>query len=307
MNVISLFDGISCGMLALIRAGIKVDKYIAYEIDEYAIRISYKNFPDIIQKGNVVNADFTQYRGFDLLLGGSPCQDLSIANTNRKGLLGSRSSLFFEYVRALNEIKPKYFLFENVASMSNQNKDIISNCLGVKPILINSALVSAQQRKRLYWTNIPNVQQPTDKKILLKDILENGYPYQEKSHCLTARYQGACFKHYYPKHKNTMICFRVGELDGKKGQAHRVYSVNGKSVCLSSGGGGLGAKTGLYKIDLPDGDYYVRKLTPVECERLQTLPDNYTQGISATQRYKCIGNGWTVDVIAHILKHIIKL
>lgn len=307
MDVISLFDGISCGMLALIRAGIKVDKYIAYEIDEYAIRISYKNFPDIIQKGNVVNADFTQYRGFDLLLGGSPCQDLSIANPNRKGLLGSRSSLFFEYVRALNEIKPKYFLFENVASMSNQNKDIISNCLGVKPILINSALVSAQQRKRLYWTNIPNVQQPTDKKILLKDILENGYPYQEKSHCLTARYQGACFKHYYPKHKNTMICFRVGELDGKKGQAHRVYSVNGKSVCLSSGGGGLGAKTGLYKIDLPDGDYYVRKLTPVECERLQTLPDNYTQGISATQRYKCIGNGWTVDVIAHILKHIIKL
>lgn len=307
MNVISLFDGISCGMLALIRSGIKVDKYIAYEIDQYAMIVSHKNFPDIIQKGSVVNADFTQYKGFDLLLGGSPCQDLSIANTSRKGLLGSRSSLFFEYVRALNEIKPKYFLFENVASMSNQNKDIISNCLGVKPILINSALVSAQQRKRLYWTNIPNVKQPEDKKILLKDILENGYPYQEKSHCLTARYQGACFKHDYPKHKNTMICFRVGELDGKKGQAHRVYSVNGKSVCLSSSGGGLGAKTGLYKIDLPDGNYYVRKLTPVECERLQTLPDNYTQGISATQRYKCIGNGWTVDVIAHILKHIVKL
>lgn len=164
MNVISLFDGISCGMLALLRVGIKVDKYIAYEIDKYAMIVSHKNFPDIIQKGSVVNADFTQYKGFDLLIGGSPCQDLSIAKTNRQGLLGSRSSLFFEYVNALNIIKPKYFLFENVASMSKENKDIISKCLGVEPIMINSALVSAQQRKRLYWTNIPNVTQPTDKK-----------------------------------------------------------------------------------------------------------------------------------------------
>lgn len=309
MNVISLFDGISCGMLALIKSGIKVENYIAYEIDKYAIQISKKNFPNIIHNGNVVNADFYKYAGFDLLIGGSPCQDLSIAKTNRKGLLGSRSSLFFEYVNALNIIKPKYFLFENVASMNKENKDIISKCLGVEPIMINSALVSAQQRKRLYWTNIPNVTQPTDKKILLKDILENGYPYQEKSYCLKARYQGACFEHDYPRKQNTMVFMpiRLGNINGSKSQAHRVYSINGKSITLSANGRGLGAKTGLYKIDLPDGDYYIRKLTPIECERLQTITDNYTQGISDTQRYKCIGNGWTVDVIAHILKHIIKL
>lgn len=309
MNVISLFDGISCGMLALIKSGIKVENYIAYEIDKYAIQISKKNFPNIIHNGNVVNADFYKYAGFDLLIGGSPCQDLSIAKTNRKGLLGSRSSLFFEYVNALNIIKPKYFLFENVASMNKENKDIISKCLGVEPIMINSALVSAQQRKRLYWTNIPNVTQPTDKKILLKDILGNGYPYQEKSYCLKARYQGACFEHDYPRKQNTMVFMpiRLGNINGSKSQAHRVYSINGKSITLNANGGGLGAKTRLYKIDLPDGDYYIRKLTPIECERLQTIPDNYTQGISDTQRYKCIGNGWTVDVIAHILKHIIKL
>lgn len=306
IKVISLFDGISCGMLALKRANINVSEYIAYEIDKYAIEISKNNFPNIKHMGNVINADFSLYKGFDLLIGGSPCQDLSIAKTNRQGLLGSRSSLFFEYVKALNEIKPKYFLFENVASMSKKNKDIISNCLGVQPIMINSALVSAQQRKRLYWTNIPNITQPKDKKIILTDILESGLPYQDKSYCITARYQGCCFNHDYPKRKNSMVCMpiRLGAIDNKKSQGNRVYSVKGKSICLSANGGGLGAKTGLYKIDLPDGDYYIRKLTPIECERLQTLPDNYTRGISDTQRYKCIGNGWTVDVIAHILKNI---
>lgn len=335
-------------MLALKRANINVSEYIAYEIDKYAIEISKKNFPDIKHMGNVINADFSLYKGFDLLIGGSPCQDLSIAKTNRQGLLGSRSSLFFEYVRALNEIKPKYFLFENVASMSKKNKDIISNCLGVQPIMINSALVSAQQRKRLYWTNIPNITQPKDKNILLKDILESGLPYQDKSYCITARYQGCCFNHDYPKRKNSMIAenvypcalrtrkdntgsykrlevkkdgkansltsvqtdsmclkpIRIGNIGNSKSQANRVYSVKGKSVSLNANGGGLGAKTGLYKIDLPDGDYYIRKLTPIECERLQTLPDNYTRGISDTQRYKCIGNGWTVDVISHIFKNI---
>lgn len=306
INVVSLFDGISCGMLALIKSGIKVNKYISYEIDKYAIKVSNRHFPYIEQKGSVVGADFTEYKGFDLLIGGSPCQDLSIAKTNRQGLLGSRSSLFFEYVNALNIIKPKYFLFENVASMSKENKDIISKCLGVEPIMINSSLVSAQQRKRLYWTNIPNVTQPTDKKILLKDILENGYPYQEKSYCLKARYQGAYFEHDYPRKQNTTVFMpiRLGNINGSKSQAHRVYSINGKSITLSANGGGIGAKTGLYKIDLPDGDYYIRKLTPIECERLQTIPDNYTSCLSNTQRYKVIGNAWTVDVIAHILKDI---
>lgn len=314
IKVISLFDGISCGMLALKRANIHVSEYIAYEIDKYAIEISKKNFQVLKHMGNVINADFSLYKGFDLLIGGSPCQDLSIAKTNRQGLLGSRSSLFFEYVRALNEIKPKYFLFENVASMSKKNKDIISNCLGVQPIMINSALVSAQQRKRLYWTNIPNITQPKDKNILLKDILESGLPYQDKSYCLKARYQGAHFLHDFPRKQNTMVAetdsmclkpIRIGDIGNSKSQANRV-SVKGKSICLSANGGGIGAKTGLYKIDLPDGDYYIRKLTPIECERLQTLPDNYTRGISDTQRYKCIGNGWTVDVIAHILKEVKK-
>lgn len=305
INVVSLFDGISCGMLALIKSGIKVENYIAYEIDKYAIQISKKNFPTIIHNGNVVNADFYKYAGFDLLIGGSPCQDLSIAKTNRQGLLGSRSSLFFEYVKALNIIKPKYFLFENVASMSKENKDIISKCLGVEPIMINSALVSAQQRKRLYWTNIPNITQPIDKHIYLKDVLENGIAFTDKSYCLTARYQGAQFENTVIKRQRSMVAqpIRIGQLN-KGGQGQKIYSVKGKSVSLTSNGGGQGAKTGLYKIDLPDGDYIVRKLTPLECERLQTLPDKYTECVSNTQRYKCIGNAWTVDVIAHILKDI---
>lgn len=334
MDVLSLFDGISCGMVALNRANIKVDRYVAYEIDKYAISVSKNNFSNIEYMGNVVGADFKQYKGFDLVIGGSPCQDLSIANRLRKGLSGERSGLFFEFVRALDEVKPHYFLLENVASMSKENRDIISNYLGVEPIMINSALLSAQQRKRLYWTNIPNITQPEDKKIFLKDVLESGYPYQKKSYCYLRRQNtmvcesvpcalrtrkdntGSYKRLEVKKDKkanaitsvqtDSMICtpLKIGEINGKKSQANRVYSVRGKSVTLSANGGGLGAKTGLYKIDLPDGDYYIRKLTPVECERLQTLPDNYTYGISNTQRYKCLGNAWTVNVIAHIFRNI---
>ena len=163
-----------------------------------------------------------------------------------------------------------------------------------------------QNRKRCYWTNIPSVIQPQDKGILLKDILESGIGWQDKSYCMTASYDGAVFRNTLERKQRTMVAepvikpIRVGEY-GKGGQGQRIYSVYGKSVSLTANGGGQGAKTGLYKIDLPDGDYIIRKLTPVEAERLQTLPDNYTMGISNTQRYKCIGNGWTVDVIAHIL------
>lgn len=305
MKIISLFDGISCGFVALKRANIEIEKYIAYEIDKYAIKISEYNFPEIEHKGDVTTEDFTKYKGFDLLIGGSPCQDLSIAKKDRKGLKGSRSCLFFEYVRALNEIEPKYFLYENVASMSKENKDIISKHLGVEPIMINSSLVSAQQRKRLYWTNIPDITQPINKHIYLKDVLENGIAFTDKSYCLTARYQGAQFENTVIKRQRSMVAqpIRIGQLN-KGGQGQRIYSVKGKSVSLNANGGGKGAKTGLYKIDLPDGDYIVRKLTPLECERLQTLPDKYTECVSNTQRYKCIGNGWTVDVIAHILNHI---
>lgn len=350
-NVLSLFDGISCGRLALERAGIEVNKYYASEIDKYAIKITQSNYPDTIQLGDVREIDFTQFIGeIDLVIGGSPCQDLSIAKADRKGLDGSRSGLFFKFVEAIETIKPKYFLLENVASMRKEDRDKITEILGVEPIMINSALLSAQQRKRYYWTNIPNVQQPEDKGILLQDILESdgiGVMVSKqntkidrlasKSHSLMARdYKGfgnqsmtgiieplPCalrtreddtgkYKRLEVKNDSkansltstntdSMVCepIRLGQF-GKGGQGQRIYSVKGKSVCLGLGG----SSKENYKIDLPDGDYIVRKLTPIECERLQTLPDNYTNYVSNTQRYKSIGNGWTVDVIAHIFKNI---
>ena len=349
INVLSLFYGISCGQVALERVGIPVKNYYASEIDENCIKITQKNYPKTKQLGDVRDLNLTDFVCvpceddlIDLIIGGSPCQDLSIAGT-RKGLEGNRSCLFWEFVRVLKSIKPKYFLFENVASMKQADRDIITNALGVEPIMINSALVSAQTRKRLYWTNIPNVKQPEDKGILLKDILESGIAPQNKSYCLTETYHKASFSDFVKKHTRTMIgepiiyslphgynkggikknktpsmtCskweynhlvvtpIRLGHLEGRSNaQANSVYSIEGKSVCLNANGGGGGAKTGLYKIDLPDGEYIIRKLTPIECERLQTLPDNYTEGISNSSRYKAIGNAWTVDVIAHILKGI---
>ncbi|MCM1222402.1 MAG: DNA cytosine methyltransferase [Lachnospiraceae bacterium] len=303
MKVLSLFDGISCGRLALERADFSVEKYDAFEIDKYAISVSANNFPDIIQHGDVFNGDFTQFKGYDLLLGGSPCTYWSVAKKGRETTAdGKGFRLFLQYVRALEESNCKYFVYENNHSIHKNIKNAISEKFGVKPIMINSALVSAQQRKRCYWTNIPNVTQPDDKNILLKDILESGLSWQEKSYCMTASYDGAIFKNTLERKQRTMVAvpIRIGEY-GKGGQGQRIYSVQGKSVTLSANGGGQGAKTGLYKIDLPDGDYIIRKLTPVEAERLQTLPDNYTAGISNTQRYKCIGNAWTVDVISHIL------
>lgn len=303
MKVLSLFDGISCGRLALERASVSVEKYDAFETDKYAISVSANNFPDIIQHGDVFYGDFVQFKGYDLLIGGSPCTYWSVAKKDREITPdGKGFRLFMQYVRALEESDCKYFLYENNQSIHKNIKDAISEKLGVKPIMINSALVSAQQRKRCYWTNIPNVTQPDNKNILLKDVLENGISWHDKSYCMTASYDGAVIKNTLERKQRTMIAvpIRIGEY-GKGGQGQRIYSVHGKSVTLSANGGGQGAKTGLYKIDLPDGDYIIRKLTPVEAERLQTLPDNYTAGISNTQRYKCIGNAWTVDVIAHIL------
>lgn len=303
MKVLSLFDGISCGMVALERAGMPVEAYDAFEIDKYAVKVSEKNYPQIRHHGNVFDGDFRKFKGYDLLLGGSPCTYWSIANRGRETTSdGMGFKLFMEYVRALEESECKYFLYENNYSIHQNIKDEISKHLGVQPIMINSALLSAQNRKRCYWTNIPNVSQPEDKGIMLADILEDGLPWQDKSYCMTARYQGAIFYNTLERKQRTMIAVpvRVGQY-GKGGQGQRIYSVHGKSVTLSANGGGQGAKTRLYKIDLPDGDYIVRKLTPIEAERLQTLPDNYTEVISNTQRYKCIGNGWTVDVIAHIL------
>ena len=306
LRVLSLFDGISCGMVALERAGINVERYDAFEIDKYAIKVSEKNYPQIVHYGDVFGGNFADFKGYDLLLGGSPCTYWRIAKTGREtNPDGMGGKLFMEYVRALRESECRYFLYENNNSIHQNIKDFISEMLGVQPIMINSALVSAQQRKRCYWTNIPGVCQPEDKGILLKDILESGISWQDKSYCMTASYNGAVFWNTMQRSQRSMIAepIRVGQY-GNGGQGQRIYSVRGKSVTLSANGGGQGAKTGLYKIDLPDGDYIIRKLTPVEAERLQTLPDNYTEGISNTQRYKCIGNGWTVDVIAHILKGI---
>lgn len=352
MIVLSLFDGISCGKVAFERAGIKIDKYYASEIAPYAIKVSKKNHPDIIHLGDV-----TKWREWDIpwekidiLIGGSPCQGFSTAG---KGLNfeDPRSKLFFEYVDILNHIKklnPNVkFLLENV-KMKKEWQDIISSYLGVEPIEINSALVSAQQRKRLYWTNIEDVSQPEDRGILLKDILESGIGWQDNAYCLTATYKGAIFKDTIERRRRTMIAeiapvdykiykgreikfskdkMRQGNKAGSK-QGTYVYLPNceksntliaghakdemvfvevgkefaGKPIYRVSEGEITINDKILHPIKLPDGDYIIRKLTPVECERLQTLPDDYTAGISNTKRYTCLGNGWTVDVIAHIFK-----
>lgn len=324
LNILSLFDGISALQVALKKCEVKVGNYYSSEIDKYAISVTQKNFPDTEQIGDVRNVGFlvhcytnkcTTLDDIDLLCGGSPCQDLSIAKKDRKGLDGERSGLFYEYVRILNEVKPKHFILENVASMSKEAKqEITSHLYGIEPVLLNSALVSAQQRKRLFWVGKlqadgtyarVDIPQPQDKGILLKDILESELPYQEKAHSLTASYNGAIFWNSLQKKQRTMVAepLRIGSLN-KGGQGDRIYSVQGKSVCLSANGGGRGAKTGLYKIDLPDGDYVIRKLTPNECARLQGFPDNYHNEISNTQAYKCYGNSFTVPVIEHILKHL---
>lgn len=306
MNVLSLFDGMSCGQIALSQLGFKIDNYFASEIDKDAMKIAKKNFPNTIHIGDVTKVKGSDLPKIDLLIGGSPCQGFSFAG-KQLNFNDPRSALFFEFVRLLKETNPKYFLLENV-KMKQESEDIISQYLGVKPIIINSALVSAQTRKRLYWTNIPCIELPDDKKIILKDILEDGIGYTDKSYCITARYQGAVIWNSLERKQRTMVFkpFRLGHLN-KGGQGDRIYSVYNKSVCLSANGGGRGAKTGLYKIDLPDGDYTVRKLTPLECERLQTVPDNYTDGVSNTQRYKMLGNGWTVEVIKHIFRNMNEL
>lgn len=321
MKVLSLFDGISCARVALERVGIPVEDYYASEVDKYAIQISKKNWPNIEQIGDireietvkrltkkVINNNYvieSIKENIDLLIGGSPCQDLSIAKKDRKGLNGERSGLFWEYVRILKEVRPHYFILENVASMPKEAKQIITETLGVEPIMINASLVSAQNRKRLFWVGrlVDNkyikvdITQPEDKGILLKDILENGDTDRLKSYCIDASYyKGANWKQYIEKGRRQLV--KIGSI-GKDSMGSRVYSTNGISKTLSANGGGWGAKTGLYEIK-----NQVRKLTPIECERLQGLKDGYSEGISNTQRYKCLGNAFNVDVIAHILSFI---
>ena len=383
MKVLSLFDGISCGKVALERAGIEVDQYYASEIDEGAIAISKERHPDIIHLGSVMDwknwgIDFSE---IDLLIGGSPCTGFSIAG-KQLNFKDPQSKLFFEYVDILNEIKkvnPNVkFLLENV-KMKKEYENVITGYLGVKPIAIDSALVSAQRRKRLYWTNIEGVLQPEDKGIKLKDIVHENVDLDtvmskswckwfsermdklleksfvainpEKAITMTARryanWQGnfvfEALQKYVIPYDDALKVLDEESKSGRVmyfnsgGQGDRIYSTNGKAVTLCGEGGGRGAKMGCYLIGdiefndfsdakLADGQWfysltdvlrkpvlvkgYIRKLTPIECERLQTLPDGYTQAmfkgkpISDAKRYKALGNGWTVDVIAHILRNI---
>lgn len=426
----------ACGMLAFQKAGIKVDNYYAYEIDKYAIQTATHNFPLIQECGDVFNADFSKYHGIDYLVGGSPCTYWSIAQSPDKRettASGIGWELFSQYVRALHEVEPKFFIYENNKSMSMAIRESITETFGFEPICINSALVSAQNRQRLYWVGKRNadgtyskveVEQPKDKRILLKDVLD-GVTDREKgravigstgrttereyfkkfqgnmSFCLSAGYsngsgenignyaahtlQKGCksmvaepvnttiegksqtLKAQYSNTDINNICrytstygasgvaepvissVQVGALPRPNGelslsQAFRVYDTNAKSVTLKAGGGGAGGKTGLYAIPiefdgeipvkaisaadgktytvyevkggnitikdraypikLDDGYYIIRKLTVSECKRLQTVPEWYEFPVSNTQAYKMLGNGWTIDVIKHILSYL---
>ena len=270
LNVLSLFDGMSCARIALDRAGIGVNRYFAAEVDKYAIKVAQANYPDTVQLGDVRDImwpETFEFEKINLLIGGSPCQGFSFAG-KQLNFDDPRSALFWEYVRLLKECKPRYFLLENVR-MNQRSQDVITEALGVQPVPINSSLVSAQNRKRLYWTNIP-FKYPLDKEIMLKDILEDGCVDRDKSHCIDANYfKGGNLKQYFEKHRRQLV-----------------FSDDG--MC-----------------HVGDEGVTWRKLTPIECERLQTVPDNYTAHVSNTQRYKMLGNGFTVDVISEILQGIL--
>ena len=366
LNVLSLFDGMSCGQIALERAGIKVNNYFASEIDKYAIQVAKHNYPNTHHIGDVTKVKASELPKIDLLIGGSPCQGFSFAG-KQLNFEDPRSKLFFEFVRLLNECKPKYFLLENV-KMKKEYQDVITEHLGVEPIEINSNILSAQNRKRIYWTNIPGVTIPNDKGILLKDIVHenndevlnvelpnfnvnpsgkgmNGDVYsieKSKSRTLTTnkgegqKISVAIAEFIVPFDKTLQILDKevqrgkVGYFR-KNSQANRVYYIHDKAITLPGEAGGGAAKMGQYlfgcitpdRIEkrqngqrFNDGkkfytltaqdkhgvliEGYIRKLTPIECERLQTVPDNYSAIVSNSQRYKMLGNGWTVDVIAHV-------
>lgn len=365
MNVLSLFDGMSCGQLALQRAGVEVEKYYASEIDKHAIKVTQHNFPKTTQLGTVeqwqlwgIENDL-DWASIDLIIAGSPCQGFSFAG-KQLAFDDPRSKLFFTFVDILNHVRKHNpnvkFLLENV-KMKKEFQDIITNILGVEPVFINSALVSAQNRRRLYWANwwFP---QPEDKGVLLKDVVhENADVDRAKSLTLLASY-GKCsgpadIKRYYTKSINQMVfeilnefvvpfdkTLKILDAEVQKGkigffnvdsQAHRAYGIHGKAVTLCGDAGGGAAKMGRYLFGCitPDRinkrqngqrfnsglkfytltaqdqhgilvEGYIRKLTPTECERLQTVPESYTACTTKTQRYRMLGNGWTVDVIAHI-------
>lgn len=381
-TVLSLFDGIRCGVVALQRAGIQFDRYYASEIDKYAIQIAEKNFPEAIQLGDVNNWHEwnIDWSSVDLIIGGSPCQGFSVAG-KQLNFNDHRSKLFFVYVDILNYVKninPNVkFLLENV-KMKKEYSDAISEILSCKPVEINSALVSAQNRVRLYWTNIAIIQQPEDKQIFLKDILhENSASDRCKSYCVEANYfKGGNPQHYFERKRRQLVFKALADFiipyekaklildkevergkivcsdgvywlfnknieldfelygilntargnnkgglrfDGEKAPTltcnkyeynnYLFGCIDPRNIDIKQNGRRFSEKNKFYTLTCRDGNGiltagYMRMLTPIECERLQTLPDNYTEGVSNTQRYKMLGNGWTVDVIAHILKYL---
>lgn len=381
VKVLSLFDGMACGFMAFESAGLEIKQYDAYEIDEYAIKVASHNFPLIRHHGDVFAGDFNQYKGYDFLVGGSPCTYWSTAQAADKRERepnGLGWDLFSQYLRALNEAKPKYFIYENNASMSPAIKKEISRRFGFGPVLINSALVSAQNRERLYWVGkrdswgvyapVP-ITQPEDRGILLNDVLD-GVALADKSHAVIGSIGRTTPCEYFFKNQGELtarpindtdtgkarairasyykagdfnlvardigqcqtgvahLVNRVGDRGTAGGQSTRLYGVDGKGVTPCGNGGGAGAQTGLYcvpsdkaknvyrveggtltykgrrcPVKLPDGDYEIRKLSVSECKRLQTVPDSYDMSvISNSQAYKCLGNGWTVEVIAHLIR-----
>ena len=269
MNVLSLFDGMSCGQIALNKLGIKYDNYFASEIDKYAIQVTQKNYPNTKQIGDVTKIKYSANHKIDLMYGGSPCQSFSVAGDG-SGFDG-KSKLFWEFVRVLKEVKPTYFLLENVI-MKKEWEQVITDALGVQPIEIVSDKFVPQKRRRLYWTNIPNIKQPKQVNYNVNDFFDgDGFP-------------SSCdIKRNFKKKKvfNTLTATYYRGIRGSSRPA-------------------VSTKEGF----LDDDRDAHRMLTPNECEALQTVPKNYTDCVSKTQRYKMLGNGWTVDVIAHIFKNI---
>lgn len=332
MNVLSLFDGMSCGQIALNRANIKYDNYFASEIKPHAIKVTQHNYPNTIQLGDVRDIKAENLPKIDLLIGGSPCQDFSLANKDRKGLKGLKSGLFFEYLRLLKELKPKYFLLENVA-MTDKDLELISQYVITYPVNINSELVSAQMRNRNYWTNIgpayfdlfgfrhSTIPQPKNRNIKLKDILENGYTEMEKSRCILEsesrplkqqhkmahRFFNSGFTTLITKDKETFLrvkeATKIGFVDIANNEAvdlsfptsktRRGRLMNDKSNCL--------LRNNQYFV-FQDGD--LRYFTQKELERLQTVPEDYTSILNRNEAACLLGDGWTVDVIVYILSFI---
>lgn len=332
MKILSLFDGMSVAQQALKDAGIPVEVYYASEIDPYAIAVTQSNFPDTVQLGGVEKIKYDNFdkcldvdnylynANIDILIGGSPCQDLSIAKKNREGLKGSRSGLFWEYVRIRDEVKPKYFILENVASMPKEAKEVISEALGVEPVMINASLVSAQNRKRLFWVGKWNgwkyeqveIPQPEDKGILLKDILEDGAD-KKYGVNISERYGLKGLVGLDDKAKSlTASCHKDYGNDGVSIVAINPYSksfIGDKSRALNTTCGSATTKNATVLYNQKTKQY--RRLTPTECLRLQSMPDDYfdkaianNKPISNTQRYKMCGNAFNKEVVVHILKNL---